>query len=64
MSPKSTNLIQKEEKKRINKLVRAAYSKKKKKKKMLRNYDAHHKPLSKEWTNKSSKTKKETTQPF
>ena len=32
MSPKSTNLIQKEEKKRINKLVRAAYSKKKKKK--------------------------------
>ena len=63
MSPKSTNLIQKEEKKRINKLVRAAYSKKKKKK-MLRNYDAHHKPLSKEWTNKSSKTKKETTQPF
>ena len=32
MSPKSTNLIQKEKKKRINKLVRAAYSKKKKKK--------------------------------
>ena len=62
MSPKSTNLIQKEKKKkRINKLVRAAYSKKKK---MLRNYDTHHKPLSKEWINKSSKTKKETTQPF
>ena len=32
MSPKSTNPIQKEKKKRINKLVRAAYSKKKKKK--------------------------------
>ena len=62
MSPKSTNPIQKEKKKRINKLVRAAYSKKKKK--MLRNYDTHHKPLSKEWINKSSKTKKETTQPF